>query len=62
MKEHLVTTGYPVPDGYFAPTPMFDKPLVGNHVHSRYPHLDAEGNLVNDLDENTGAPARPVAR
>ena len=62
VKEHLVITGYPVPDGYFAPTPMFDKALIGNHVRSKYPHLDAEGNLVNDLDENTGAPARPVAR
>lgn len=62
VKEHLVTTGYPAPDGYFAPTPMYDKPMIGNHVRSRYPHLDAEGNLVNDLDESTGALARPVAK
>ncbi len=62
VKEHLVTTSYPVPDGYFAPTPMFDKPLIGNHVRSKYQHYDAEGNLVNDLDESTGALARPAAR
>jgi L-alanine-DL-glutamate epimerase-like enolase superfamily enzyme len=62
VNEHLVTTGYPVPDGYFAPTPMYDKPMIGDHVRSRYPHLDAEGNLVNDLDESTGALARPVAK
>jgi DNA-binding IclR family transcriptional regulator len=31
-----------------------DKPLIRNHVHSKYPHLDAEGNPVNDLDEHTG--------
>jgi L-alanine-DL-glutamate epimerase-like enolase superfamily enzyme len=54
VKEHLVTTGYPVPDGYFAPTPMYDKAMIGNHVRSKYPHLDAQGNPVNDLDENTG--------
>jgi len=60
VKEHLVTTGYPVPDGYFAPTPMYDKPLIGNHVRGKYPHLDAEGRLVNDLDESTAAPmSRP---
>ena len=60
VKEHLVTTGYPVPDGYFEPSTMFDKPLIGNHVRSKYPHLDAEGNLVNDLDESTAAPmSRP---
>lgn len=53
-KEHLVTTSYPVPDGYFAPTPMYDKAMIGGHVHSKYPHLDAQGNPVNDLDENTG--------
>jgi hypothetical protein len=23
-------------------------------VRSKYPHLDAQGNPVNDLDENTG--------
>ncbi len=56
VKEHLVTTGYPVPDGYFEPTTMYDKPLIGNHVRSRYPHLDAEGNPVVDLDESTRAP------
>jgi len=28
--------------------------MIGGHVHSQYPHLDAEGNPVNDLDEHTG--------
>jgi L-alanine-DL-glutamate epimerase-like enolase superfamily enzyme len=60
VKEHLVTTGYPVPDGYFAPTPMFDKPIIGNHVRSKYPHYDAEGNMVNDLDESTTT--QPIRR
>jgi hypothetical protein len=54
VKQHPVTAGYPVPDGYFAPTPMYDKATIGNHVRSKYPHLDAEGNPVNHLDENTG--------
>jgi L-alanine-DL-glutamate epimerase-like enolase superfamily enzyme len=54
VKQHLVTTGYPVPDGYFAPTPMYDKAMIGNHVHSKYPHLDALGDPIDDLDEHTG--------
>lgn len=37
-----------------APTPVHDKTMIGNPVRSKYPHLDAEGNPVNDLDENTG--------
>jgi hypothetical protein len=45
--------GYPVPDGYFAPTPMYDKAMIGNHVHSKYPHLDALGEPINELDEHT---------
>jgi hypothetical protein len=54
VKEHSVTTGNALPDGYFAPTPTYDKAMVGNHLCSKYTHLDAEGNPVNDLDENTG--------
>jgi L-alanine-DL-glutamate epimerase-like enolase superfamily enzyme len=60
VKEHLVTSGYPVPDGYFAPTPMYDKPMIGNHPRGKYLHYDAEGNLVNDLDENTTT--QPIRR
>jgi len=62
VKQHLVTTGYPVPDGYFAPTTMYDKALIGNHVRSKYPHLDAVGNPVNDLDEHTGTIPIPTVK
>lgn len=54
MKEHSVTTGNALPDGYFAPTPVHDKTMIGNPVRSKYPHLDAEGNPINNLDENSG--------
>ena len=53
VKEHLRQPSYAVPSGYFEPTPMYDKPLIGRHKVGPYPHLDAEGKLVNDLDEST---------
>lgn len=53
VKEHLRKPNYAVPGGYFEPTPMYDTPLIGGHPRGPYPHLDAEGNLVNDYDEHT---------
>ena len=53
VKEHLRQPSYAVPSGYFEPTPMYDKALIGRHKVGPYPHLDAEGKLVNDLDEST---------
>jgi L-alanine-DL-glutamate epimerase-like enolase superfamily enzyme len=60
VKAHLSKLNYAVPDGYFEPTPMYDKPLIGGHPRGAYPHLDAEGRLVDDLDEHTGTYNPPV--
>jgi L-alanine-DL-glutamate epimerase-like enolase superfamily enzyme len=56
VKEHLRNPSYAVPGGYFEPTVMYDKPLIGRHALGPYPHFDADGNFVNDLDEHTGTP------
>ena len=53
VREHLREPSYAVPGGYFEPTPMYDKALIGGHPRGPYPHLDAEGNLVDDFDEHT---------
>ena len=47
VKEHL---RYP---GFFEPTSQFDFPLVSYGIWKRgkYPHLDGDGNLVNDFEE-----------
>jgi L-alanine-DL-glutamate epimerase-like enolase superfamily enzyme len=60
VKAHLIKTNYAVPGGYFEPTPMYDIPLIGGHPRGAYPHLDAEGKLVEDLDEHTSTYKLPV--
>jgi L-alanine-DL-glutamate epimerase-like enolase superfamily enzyme len=46
VKQHLSTLKYAVPDGYFEPTTMFDKALIGNHPRESYEHLDEYGKRV----------------
>jgi L-alanine-DL-glutamate epimerase-like enolase superfamily enzyme len=50
VKEHLRRPGYAVPDGYFEPTIMYDKPLIGGHPRGPWPHLDPSGKLVNEME------------
>src|SRR5262249_36725320 len=42
VKEHLRNPSYAVPGGYFEPTVMYDKPLIGRHALGPYPHFDAD--------------------
>jgi L-alanine-DL-glutamate epimerase-like enolase superfamily enzyme len=51
VKEHLRHPGYAVPDGYFEPTPMYDKAMLGGHPRAAWPHLDPSGKLVNAMED-----------